>query len=230
MSKKNKIKLLILDDKHLRLDGIKCLLRTESEIEIVETEENACDLQLLLKTEDVNVLVVMGRHYVEALNASKGTRVKIVVLTSQGNVLLGQMIAGGVKGVALETSGRRELLSAIRCAARNETYIDSNISEKWDGLINLRKLSTREIDVFHLVSHGKENIEIAQDMKISESTVKNHVSHILKKLDLQSRTKIAVFAWSNGLARIPPENLLMILKTEKRRLVKKEIPESVSPN
>jgi DNA-binding NarL/FixJ family response regulator len=68
------------------------------------------------------------------------------------------------------------------------------------------------MEVLYWISQGLNNGEIARKMVLSEKTVKNHVSHILKKLDLVDRTQAAVFAWKRGLAQLSKEDLLLVGK------------------
>lgn len=214
MSLGKKIKIAILDEKTLRLEGVKSLLGMESDIEVVNSGESPRELLTLLKITKPEVLVVLGRYYSEALEASNGMEIRVVVITSPKNVFLNQMINSKVMGITLDTSGRRELLSAIRCASRNIKYIDPNIMDDWEEHSRLRTLSARELEIFHKIAQGMDNFFIAENMHISERTVKNHVSRILKKLELHNRTQIAVFAWSNGIARIMPESLGLMLKSK----------------
>jgi DNA-binding NarL/FixJ family response regulator len=129
------------------------------------------------------------------------------------------MIAKGINGIVLTTSSRTELLSAIRSVARKKRFIDPAIAfEKQTEILKLKHLSARELDILHLIANGYENPEIANIMYISERTVRNHSSHLFKKLELQNRTQVAVYAWENGIAKIAPDVLGAILKTQNKRV------------
>jgi DNA-binding NarL/FixJ family response regulator len=135
------------------------------------------------------------------------------------------MTASGINGIVLATSGRTELLSAIRCVAMKKKFIDPAITfEEQTEILKLRQLSARELDILYLIAHGYENLEIANIMYISERTVRNHTSHLLKKLYLQNRTQVAVYAWENGIAKLAPDVLGLMLKKFKTKQQNKAAP------
>jgi DNA-binding NarL/FixJ family response regulator len=103
-----------------------------------------------------------------------------------------------------------ELAAAIRKAANGETVLDSRVALRIVlGLQGIRRdevnpfteLSEREFDVLRLIAAGKSNAEIAELLAIGESTVKTHISNLLKKLHLDDRTQAAVYAWKEGIVR-----------------------------
>jgi DNA-binding NarL/FixJ family response regulator len=140
------------------------------------------------------------------------------MVTVPNNVFCSQMAANGINGIVLATSGRMELLSAIRCVAMKKKFIDPAIrSEEQTEIMKLKNLSARELDIFYFIAQGYENAEIAKTMYISERTVKNHSSHLMKKLELQSRTQVAVYAWENGIANLASDVLKLMLKRVVKR-------------
>ena len=106
-----------------------------------------------------------------------------------------------------------EFLTALHSVIRGERYISAEVIEYLknpfsDELISedpLDYITQREREVLYWVSHGLTNKEISARIFLSEKTVKNHVSHILKKLDLSDRTKAAAFAWHEGLPLVPED-------------------------
>ena len=123
--------------------------------------------------------------------------------------------AEGVKGFVLKSSGRSELIAAIRAACRGEPYVDPKVAGKLMPSFSRRKnensllddLSPREKVVLYWLSQGMSNQEVAQKTVLSEKTVKNHVSHMLKKLELRDRTQAAILAWKLGFAQMSPETM-----------------------
>ena len=101
-----------------------------------------------------------------------------------------------------------DLLSAVRLVYSGGSYIDPKVAGKFFSSFQKHKdkedllspLTQRERDVFALLSQGYNNQEISDRLVLSEKTVKNHVSHLLKKLGLNDRTQAAVLAWKMGLA------------------------------
>lgn len=222
-----KTRVLVYDERKIRREGIACLLRNEADIEVLRAADVVSNnLILSMQETEPDVLVVLARYYLAAIDAVKSKKVliktRVVVLTTPRNVFFSQMIDNGVSGIVLETSNKMELLAAIRTAARGVLYIDPAVTndEDWGEMEKLRRLSKRELDIFHLVAQGMENSAISGTIHTAEKTVKNHVSHILKKIEVENRTQLAVFAWQNGLARILPHDLFDMLRRKKRLSVK----------
>ncbi|MBQ9565846.1 MAG: response regulator transcription factor, partial [Synergistaceae bacterium] len=138
-----------------------------------------------------------------------------VALTAYGDMnCLSALNAEGVRGFVLKTSGRTELLTAIQTVRRGESYVDPGMAGQLMASFASRlradpmldALSNREKAVLYWIAQGESNAEVAQRMVLSEKTVKNHVNHLLRKLELRDRTQMAVLAWRLGIAEITPEN------------------------
>lgn len=112
-------------------------------------------------------------------------------------------------GVMSSSSTLEELVSALRSLARGERYVSKKILAAAGGGSDavrigdpLGELTPREREVLYWLALGLTNKEISKKMILSEKTIKNHVTHILKKLEFTDRTKVAVFAWREGLTQI----------------------------
>jgi len=115
-------------------------------------------------------------------------------------------LAGGAVGYLLKDAGPAEVATAIHAAARDGTYLDPAIARRLTREISaprsgLNALTGRERAVLILVAHGRSNQEIADEL-VSERTARTHVSHVLRKLQLTSRTQAALVAVREGL--VPP--------------------------
>jgi DNA-binding NarL/FixJ family response regulator len=116
-------------------------------------------------------------------------------------------------GAVKQSCGISEFMTALRQVIKGERYISSEVIQYLktpfaDDVINddlLKDVTQREREVLYWISHGLTNKEISDKIFLSEKTVKNHVSHILKKLELSDRTKAAAFAWQEGLPLIPED-------------------------
>jgi len=116
-------------------------------------------------------------------------------------------------GAVSESSDTGEFLSALRSVSNGERYVSTLVldsrsrepKEQCRCKDPLAGITQREREVLYWLSHGFTNKEIADIMILSEKTIKNHVSHILKKLDISDRTKAAALAWQEGLSFIPEE-------------------------
>jgi DNA-binding NarL/FixJ family response regulator len=135
--------------------------------------------------------------------------VRVVILTSFGEMeRVHAALAGGAVGYLLKDAGPDEVAGAIRAAAVDGTYLDPAIARRLTREITaprsgLNALTARERAVLVLVAEGRSNKEIADALVISERTARTHVSHMLGKLQLTSRTQAAIVAVREGL--LPPE-------------------------
>ena len=143
-----------------------------------------------------------------ALITSRYPAVRVVILTSFGEMeRVHAALAGGAVGYLLKDAGPVEVASAIRAAARDGTYLDPAIARRLTRAISaprsgLAALTERERAVLVRVARGRSNREIADELVISERTARTHVSHVLRKLQLTSRTQAALVAVREGL--VPP--------------------------
>ncbi|MEV1287389.1 response regulator transcription factor [Micromonospora sp. NPDC049679] len=134
--------------------------------------------------------------------------VKVVVLTSFGEVeVVHAALAAGAAGYLLKDADPSEVATAIRAAAAGEVHLDSAVARQLTRRINapqigLVSLTAREREILILVAQGKSNRDIAATLGISERTARTHVSNVLAKLQLSSRTQAALLAIREGL--IPP--------------------------
>jgi NarL family two-component system response regulator LiaR len=156
-------------------------------------------------------LVMSGVGGVQATRRVKDVtpRTQIVVLTSyhQDEFIFPALQAGAISYV-LKDVGMDDLAYAIRKAAHGEAVLHPRVAERVIHEINGAKradynpfmeLTNREMEILRLIARGLSNSEIADELVISENTVKGHVSNILSKLHLADRTQAAVFAWEQGL-------------------------------
>jgi len=113
------------------------------------------------------------------------------------------------------SSGLAELVRCVRAILKGESYIDRHLDENMPDVIKLSRyqkrcmdeLTKKEREVVYWLSQGYSNGQIARAMVLSEKTIKNHVSRILKKLDLKDRAQIAVLGWKTGLAAKPLKDI-----------------------
>lgn len=137
--------------------------------------------------------------------------VRIVVLTSFGEMeRVHAALAQGAAGYLLKDAEPGEVVSAIRAAARGEVFLDPVVARGLTQQIvspptGLGALTGRERDVLVLVAEGWSNQQIADELVISERTARTHVSNVLRKLGMTSRTQAALFAVHQGLVP-PPAN------------------------
>jgi len=216
--------VLVVDDHAVVRRGLKAFLDGEPDLEVVgEAEGGAQALELLagLASEGRRPHVIVMDLQMEPLDGIESTRqirarysdVEVVALTSFGEEeRVHAALEAGASGYLLKDSDADEVSAAIRAAHRGELPLDPAIAR---GLtMSLRadsadrpdaELTTRELEILRLLGAGKSNKEIAAELQISERTARTHVSNILGKLDLTSRTQAALWAVRQGLVEVGAE-------------------------
>jgi len=213
-----KIKVMIVDDHSLIREGLRRLLELEKDIEVTGQASNgreAIEKALSLKPDvilmDINMPIKNGLDAIKELRAIK-CRARIIVITIHGHHgYLSEAIRMGASGFVVKDAEVDKILEAIRIVYNGRTYIHPNLTNP-EGLEETRtnndaykskaeedNLTRREIQVLLLIADGKSNKEIAEDLFISEKTVKNHVSNIFKKIHVIDRTQAAVYAFKNKI-------------------------------
>lgn len=212
----NKIRILLADDHRLFREGLRRLLELESDMDVVgEARDGAEAVDLILETDpdivllDINMPKMDGGQVIKHLKNSN-CRAKFVAITAYDDEEhLATLSAIGISGYILKSSSMPDLLSAVRSVNSGESYVDPKVAGKLLSSFQKRKeeqdimllLTQREKEVLFWLSQGFNNAEISAKMVLSEKTVKNHVSHLLKKLGLNDRTQAAVLAWRMGLVQ-----------------------------
>jgi NarL family two-component system response regulator LiaR len=218
------IRVLVADDHAIVRKGICALLATEPLIEVVGEAHDGLDaisaasrLEPDVILMDLVMPVMDGLEAIRRLTSSQPDA-RILVLTSfHGDDKLFPAIKAGALGYLLKDSRPEELVEAIRQVYRGESSLHPSIARRL-----LRELSTpasrgadaeslteREVEVLRLVAQGHSNRQISDCLTISEATVRTHVSNILAKLDLSSRTQAALYALREGLASLSDSEAAM---------------------
>ena len=204
------IRLLLVDDHTVVRRGLRMVLSLERDLEVVgeaadgrEALEQVAQLQPDVVLMDLLMPVMTG---VEAIRAIKrdSPEVEVVALTSVlEDKLVVEAIEAGATGYLLKDTGPDVLVAAIRAAHRGEVHLDPKAKKRLVREVRTpemrESLTARETEILRLVAKGMANREIAERLEVSEVTVKTHVSSILSKLGLQSRTQAALFALKEGL-------------------------------
>ncbi len=214
------IKVLLVDDQDILVEGLKMILGKEVDIEICGTANNgrkayeACkwnrpDVVLMdIKMPEVNGVDATG------MIKKDFPSVKVIVLTTfNDDEYIYDALKNGASGYLLKDATPAEIAGAIRTVYNGGALIQSDIAVRvLDKFSELAKgnmgrpsdprvelLTDREIEICRLIAEGKNNKEIADELYLSEGTVKNHITKVLIKLDLRDRTQLAVFTIKNDL-------------------------------
>lgn len=220
------IRVLVADDHAIVRKGICALLATEPCIQVVGEAVDGQDA--INKAERIQPdvilmdLVMPGTDGLEATRRLRACqpRTRILVLTSfAGDDKVFPAIRAGAHGYLLKDSGPDELVQAIQQTHRGESSLHPSIarrvlqelSEPSGRGPDTDRLTDREVDVLRLVAQGQSNREIADSLTISEATVRTHVSNILSKLNLESRTQAALYALREGLASLHETDTALVV-------------------
>ncbi|HEX2986691.1 MAG TPA: response regulator transcription factor [Chloroflexota bacterium] len=211
------IRVLVVDDHDIVRKGIQALLEAKEGIEVVAEAANG--LEAIAQTEIVRPDVVLMDLVMPKMDGIEATRriaalhpdAHILVLTSfSTDDKVFPAIKAGAQGYLLKDSGPDDLVQAIRQVYRGEPSLHPTIARKMihelahplDRPPTPDPLTAREVEVLRLVGQGLLNHEIADRLVITEATVRSHVSTILSKLQLASRTQAALYALREGLATL----------------------------
>jgi two-component system response regulator DegU len=213
------IKVMLVDDHALILEGLKKLLSLEADLTVVgeaqhgdEVFQKALELRPDVILLDINL---PGKNGIELTGELKEKlpEIKVLVLTvDTEQVHVHKIIKAGALGYLLKDVGPEMLTEAIRTVARGDAYIQPCLLSKL--LSEFRELmrdeappmppdcfglTQRELEIINYIANGRTNKEIAEELFISEKTVKNHVSSILRKMALDDRTQVAIYAYKQGM-------------------------------
>jgi DNA-binding NarL/FixJ family response regulator len=217
----DRIRVLVVDDHAVVRRGLLDFLGSEPDLEVVGAADGgtqALDLLVQLDSEGRRPDVVVMDLQMAPLDGIEVTRriraryddIEVVALTSFGEEeRVYAALEAGASGYLLKDSDADEVAVAVRAARRGELQLDPAVARRLT--LSLRatprdeptaELTTRELEVLRLVGAGKANKEIAAELSISERTARTHVSNILGKLGLTSRTQAALWAVREGLVKV----------------------------
>ena len=208
-----KIRIVIADDHAVLRESLSALLETQTDFQVVGKAASGDDALELVKREDPDVLVLdlfmPGTDGFEVLRVLEkaGLRVASVVLTaSESHPDYVHVVRLGARGLVLKGDSPDKLFTAIRSVANGELAFADEVAQsvltamshetQVERASNLQRLSERERQIAYLVARGMKNRDIAQQLSISENTVKRHLQSIFSKTGAKDRLELAVLALS----------------------------------
>ena len=212
-----KIKVMLVDDEQLIRSGLKIMLETYPDIEVIHQAGNGREAFECCQIEVPDVVLMDIR--MPDSTGIEGTKlikeaypeVKIVMVTTfQDTEYIVEAMQYGASGYLLKDSSYEAIYDGIKVALSGKVVMDATVSEK---LVMQPKVPTtigktdissfglteREIELIRLVSQGLNNKEISEALFLSEGTVKNNISTILSKLALRDRTQLVIFAYDHHI-------------------------------
>lgn len=208
--------VIICDDQAIVRDGLELLLKLEHDIKVIGLAQDGAEAVELVaqKAPDLVLmdLKMPGMNGVEATRriCARHPQVKVLVLTTfDDDEWVFDAIRAGAAGYLLKDTPREKVIEAIRGTMQGKAFVDPAVAgklleqvatkQKQPASILTSKLTEREVAVLRLIAHGLTNAEIAEQLHLSEGTVRNHVSAILAKLDVPDRTQAAIMAIRHGV-------------------------------
>jgi DNA-binding NarL/FixJ family response regulator len=210
------IRVLVADDQSMVRAGFRMLLAGEEDIEVVAEASNG--LEAVNKAARFDPTVVLMDIRMPELDGLQATRrilaaddtSRILILTTFDlDEYVYEALRAGASGFVLKDDSPEQLIAAIRTVAAGDALLSPTITKRVIQKFarmprpsppkELDGLSEREREVFRLMAGGLSNGEIAQELYISETTVKTHVTHILQKLNLRDRVQAVVLAYQTGI-------------------------------
>ena len=219
------VRVLLCDDQALVRSGFRMVLEARADMEVVGEAENGAEaVELAARCRPDVVLMDVRMPVMDGVEATRrlartGTSARIVILTTfDSDEYVYEALRAGASGFLLKDVQPAQLVDAIRVVARGEALLAPTVTRRLlDRFAHtlpgqqprrrrtaLAELTERELEVLTLLASGLSNAELAERLFLSETTVKTHVSSILRKLGLRDRVQAVVLAYQAGLVRPPP--------------------------
>lgn len=209
------IGVLLVDDQELVRSGLRRILRRKDGFVIVAECSDGDEVPRAVAEHQPDVVVMDLRMKrvdgIEAIRRLAGPESPpvLALTTFTDDELLSGALRAGASGFVLKDSSAEELIRAVRAVAQGDSYLDPAVTSRVLSTYRraagehrpdvVAEVTTRERDVLRLIGQGRSNTEIADELCISELTVKSHVGRIFVKLQLRDRAAAIVYAYDHGL-------------------------------
>jgi DNA-binding NarL/FixJ family response regulator len=213
------IRVLVADDQALVRSGFRLILEAREGIEVVgEAEDGAEAVELARRVDPDVILMDVRMPKLDGVEATRrltaaGSRARVVILTTFDlDEYVHEAIRAGASGFLLKDVQPAQLVEAVRVIAAGEALLAPTVTRRLLDRFaqalpdekpppSLEGLTTRELEILRLVAGGLSNAEIAEQLVVTEATVKTHVSSVLRKLHLRDRVQAVVLAYDAGLVQ-----------------------------
>lgn len=203
------IKILLVDDHTIVLDGLAGLIGLEEDFQIVGVASNGelaisayAELKPDVTIMDLQMPVMGGVDAIIAIRRADPAAKIIVLTTYDGDEDIYSAIRAGAKSYLLKDARRDEVFGCIRAVAAGLPWMSPDVAGKLANRVSNEHLTSRETEVLTLIAKGKSNQEIGRELFISEGTVKAHVKAVFAKLEVTSRTAAIATAASRGIVKL----------------------------
>lgn len=203
-----KIRVLLVDDHPVVLSGLAAILCAQPDIEVCGQARSGDEALATLERVAVDV-ILMDLHMpgMDGWTAMERIRerwksIRVIAISSfLGDEDVHRALAAGARGYLPKDAGASEITAAVRTVHRGLRSISADAASALASRIDYEELSARELEVLQAMAHGRSNKEIATEIGVTESTVKQHVGSILSKLGVEDRTSAVVRGLERGLIR-----------------------------
>jgi DNA-binding NarL/FixJ family response regulator len=209
------IRVLVADDQSMVRAGFRMLLGGESDIEVVaeasnglEAVDKAARFRPTVVLMDIRMPELDGLEATRRILAADDTARILILTTFDLDEYVYEALRAGASGFVLKDDPPEQLLAAVRTVAGGDALLSPTITKRVIKQFTripqpappreLEDLTERELEVFRLIARGHSNAEIGQELYISDTTVKTHITHILQKLNLRDRVQAVVLAYETG--------------------------------
>src|SRR5688572_30397332 len=205
MNEPKRIRVLAVDDHPLMREGISAIVRSQPDMEIVGCagtgaaaldafREHRPDVTLM----DVRLPDMSGIAALEAIRAEFPKARVVMLSTFDGDVEVQRSLESGASGYLLKTMPPDELLAGVRAVHAGKKCIPPDLATNLAAHLSADGLTTRELEILEKVAEGLRNREVAEELAISEDTVKVHLRHIMEKLGARDRTEAVAIGIRRG--------------------------------
>jgi len=213
-----KIKILLADDQAMVRAGLRMILEAESDLQVIgEAEDGVRATTLVHNLKPDVVLMDIQMPVMNGLEATRrivqeteGASRVLILTTFERDDYIFEALRSGASGFILKNAPPEDLVTAVRVIAEGNGLLAPSITRRIISEFanrpvrppiknEVEHLTEREIEVLKLIAKGKTNAEIANELVVSEATVKTHVSNLLTKLGLRDRVQAVVYAYESGM-------------------------------
>jgi DNA-binding NarL/FixJ family response regulator len=216
------VRVLLVDDQALVRSGFRLILETREDLEVVgEAEDGREAVELARRLSPDVILMDVRMPNVDGVEATRrlaalGSKARVLILTTFDlDEYVYEAIRAGASGFLLKDVRPAQLVEAVRVVAAGEALLAPTVTRRlldhFAGQLpgtkrppELARLTERELEILMLLAEGLSNAELAERLFLSETTVKSHVSSVLRKLELRDRVQAVVLAYKAGLAQPHP--------------------------
>lgn len=209
-----RIRIVLADDHAIVLEGLRALLDSERDMDVVAATTDGSDVMALVKRQKPDVVVLdyelgglRATDIIGSLRAMPNAPRVLVLTAYHDGETIRSVLESGAEGLALKTASPQQTLSAIRQVVEGQ-LVFPQAARRWIEARGARhespELTAREREVWALIAEGLSNVQIASRLSLSENTVKFHVQHLYQKLGVKNRTEAALRHKAGSRAGPPP--------------------------